>query len=164
MELLNQEGVPTANPREFNGQFFFTNPDTEDYTAYWNGTPYTFEAKTTSPLFIVDATPLETNGIRKMFAYRLAQRMHGKTPEYRKLEKDSAGKANPQFFDPKVAYEPFIQMCLNPLPVAKTVVGKKVKKEIEQRIDPTTGKPAVRVYGEKDQGSVSLVAEAEQAE
>lgn len=151
-------------PQEFNGQFFFTNPDTEDFTAFWNGTPYTFEAMKTSPFYVLDANPLETQEIRKRFALKLAQRMWGKTKEYRDLEKKSEGKPTPMHYDPAKVLQPFIDQCLKPLPVAQTKVGRKHKEEPQLRIDPKTNKPAVRVYGEADQGGVSLVAEAEQAQ
>lgn len=162
MELLNKTGA--ANPREFDGRFFFTNPDTEDFTGFWNGTPYTFTAMSTSPFYIVDANPLETQEIRKRFAVRLAQRMYGKSKEYQALEKKSEGKATPMHYDAAKAYQPFVDQCLKVLPEAKTVVGKKEKREMRLKIDPKTGKPAVRVYGEEDQDQVSLVAEAENAQ
>lgn len=161
MELLNKESAaPTVNPREFNGQWFFTNPDTEDFTAYWNSTPYTFPAMSTSPLVIMDATPIETQNIRKQFALKLAQRMFGKSPKWRKLVKESEGRASPAFYDQTKEYEPYIQQCLTALPVVAAKVGRRSKKDIPLNIDPTTGKPSVRVFGEQDNGNVSLVEEA----
>jgi len=159
MELIDNN-APKVNPREFNGQFFFTNPDTEDFTAFWNGTGYTFPAMSTSPLVIIDATPIETQQIRKQFAYRLAQRMFGNSKKYKSLLKESEGHLMPKFFDEKTEYAPFIDQCLEPLPVAQPKIGKRTKKDPELNIDPTTGKSAVRVFGEQEQGSKSLVDEA----
>ena len=165
MEILkNGDAAPQVNPREFNGQWFFTNPDTEDFTFSWNGTPYTFRAQSTTDFVIMDATPLEMQHIRKQAAYKLAQRMFGKSQAYKKLLKDSQGKLSPMHYDEAKELEPYAEQCLVPLPVAKTTVGTKKKREMSQRIDPTTGKPAVRVYGEGDVGQVSLVAEAENAD
>jgi len=164
MELIDKNGAATANPREFSGQWFFTNPDTEDFTFFWNGTPYTFEAMKTSPFLIVDATPIEMQSIRKQAAYKLAQRMFGKSPKYKKLEKDSQGKSSPQYYDPKVEYEPFIQQCLTALPVAQAKMGKKQKRSFDVHTDPKTGKPVTKVLGEADMGSTSLVDEAAREE
>lgn len=162
MEILNKEGaVSTPNPREFNGQWFFTNPDTEDFTGMWNGTAYIFPARTTSPLLIMDATPLEMQAIRKQFAFKLAARMFGKSAKYKKLEKDSEGKVNPMFFDQATEYEPFVQQCLSPLPIGEVTTKAKEKKEYPVKTDPKTGKPVIQVLGEDDQ-SHSFVAEAQQ--
>ena len=164
MELLNKEGAQ-ATAQEFDGEFFFTNPDTEDFTGFWNSRPYTFEAMKTSKFYILDANPLETQEIRKRFALRLAQRMFGKSAVYKKLEKDSEGKPTPKFFDPAKAYQPYVDQCLKRLPEAKVVIGKKVKKDdIQPKKDPKTGKQVVTVYGEDDQDSMSLVEKAEKGE
>lgn len=151
-------------PQEFSGQFFFTNPDTEDFTAFWNGTAYTFEAMKTSPFYVLDATMIETQEIRKRFALKLAQRMFGKTKEYRELEKKSEGKPTPMHYDPAKVLQPFVDQCLKPLPTAQPKIGRRQKEEPQLRIDPKTRRPAVRVMGDDDQGSVSLVEEAQQAE
>jgi hypothetical protein len=158
MELLKKDGAaPIVDPRRFDGQFFFTNPDTEDFTAFWNGTPYTFPAMKTSPLVIMDATPIETQEIRKRFAFKLAERMFGKSKKYKALVKESAGKASPLHYDQKAEYEPLIEMCLKPLPVGATKAGKKTKRDIELH-------DGIRVYNDKDAGKISLVKEAEDAQ
>lgn len=161
MELLNKEGSASQAAREFTGEFFFTNPDTEDFTGIWNGTPYHFPAMKTSKFYIVDANPLETQEIRKRFATRLAERMFGKTSKYRELEKKSEGKITPQFYDYGKEITPFVNQCLKPLPKGEIKIGKKQEEKFEMKRDPKTKKQVVRVYGEDDNGSVSLVGEAE---
>lgn len=163
MELLNKQGTAPQVSREFNGQFVFSNPDTEDFTGMWNGTAYSFRAMSTSPFYIIDANPIETQEIRKQFARKLGERMFGKTKTYEKLEKDSEGKPVPRFYDYAKEIQPFVDMCLKPLPKADAVVKRSTPKRPELKIDPKTKKPAVRVYGEDDQGSTSLVDEAENA-
>lgn len=153
MELVDT--VKTVNPREFNGQFFFTNPDTEDFTAFWNGTAYTFPAMTTNPLLIVDATPAETQSIRKQFATNLARRMFGKSKRYKHFDNKKNG-ATPMSYDETIELAPFIQKCLEPLPVAQPKVSRAKRSEPEQKIDPATGEPVIKVLGEKENGAVSL--------
>lgn len=162
MEILNNQenAAPQVNPREFNGQWFFTNPDGEDFTFFWNGTPYIFPAQSTSDFVIMDATPREMQNIRKNAARKLAERMFGKSDRYKELLKKSKDQYVPQFFDQTVELQKYIDMCLQPLPVKKTKVGKKEEKQFHQNIDPATGKPAVRVMGEADQNTTSLVAES----
>lgn len=163
MELLNKGGAAPQASREFNGQFVFSNPDTEDFTGFWNGTAYSFKAMSTSPFYILDANPIETQEIRKQFARKLGERMFGKSKKYEKLEKDSEGKPRPSNYDYAKEIQPFVDQCLKPLPAAEPVIKRNVQKRPDLRIDPKTKKPAVRVYGEDDQNSVSLVDEAEKA-
>lgn len=164
MELLSKEGAAPQASREFNGQFIFSNPDTEDFTGMWNGTAYSFKAMSTSPFYIVDANPIETQQIRKQFARKLGERMFGKSRKYEKLEKDSEGKPVPRFYDYATEIQPYVDQCLKALPKAEPVVKRGRPANRELKIDPKTGKPAVRVYGESDQNSVSLVSEAENAQ
>ena len=163
MELLNKNGATPAVAQQFNGQFIFSNPDTEDFTGFWNGTAYTFKALSTSPLYILDANPIETQEIRKQFARKLGERMFGKTKKYAKLEKDSEGKPVPRNYDYATEIQPFVDQCLKPLPKAEPIVQRGRPRKMNLRVDPKTGKPSVRVYGEDDNSSVSLIAEAENA-
>ncbi len=163
MELLNKNGAMAVKPSEFNGTWIFSNPDTEDFTGIWNGTSYTFKAMSTSPFYIIDANPIETQEIRKQFARKLAERMFGKTKRYEKLEKDGEGKPVPRFYDYAVEIQPFVDQCLKPLPKAEITVTKTELRKPKLKIDPKTKKPVVRVYGQDDAGTVSLVSEAENA-
>lgn len=163
MELLNKNGAAPVAAQQFNGTFIFSNPDTEDFTGFWNGTAYTFKALSTSPFYIIDANPIETQEIRKQFARKLGERMFGKTKKYAKLEQESEGKPVPRNYDYAAEIQPFVDQCLKALPKADPLIERKPAKTPKLRIDPKTNKPAVRVYGESDQNSVSLVGEAENA-
>ena len=164
MELLNKDGATPQVSREFNGQFIFSNPDTEDFTAMWNGTAYSFNAMSTSPFYIVDANPIETQEIRKQFARKLAERMFGKSKRFQKMEKDSEGKPRPVNYDYAQEIQPFVNQCLKALPKAEPVIQRGRPRKANLKIDPKTGKPSVRVYGQDDQDSISLVAEAENSD
>lgn len=167
MELKKIDGFEViANPREFNGQFFFTNPDTEDFTFNWDGIPYTFPAMSTSPFIIMSATPIETQEIRHRAAEKLARRMFGKSNKWKELARESSklakeGKASQPFYDQSKELAPYIQKCLEALPLKKHTVGKKEKIEKSFSIDPNTGKRVTSVYGEQDSGTTSLVAESQ---
>jgi hypothetical protein len=163
MELLNKDGAAPQVATQFNGQFVFSNPDTEDFTGMWNGTAYTFKALSTSPFYILDANPIETQEIRKQFARKLGERMFGKSKKYIQLEKDSEGKPVPKFYDYAREIQPFVDQCLKPLPKAQPVIKKVPQKEHNFKIDPKTKKQVVQVYGEDDQNSVSLIDEAQNA-
>lgn len=163
MELLNKDGAAPVAAQQFNGQFIFSNPDTEDFTFFWNSTGYTFRAMSTSPFYIIDANPIETQEIRKQAARKLAERMFGKTKRYEKMEKDSEGKPVPRNYDYASEIQPFVDQCLKALPKADPVIQKKQGRPTKLKIDPKTGKPSVRVYGQDDTNTVSLIAEAENA-
>lgn len=163
MKLLNENTAEIT--QDFDPtKFIFSNPDTEDFTFTWNGTSYTFQARTTSRFFIVDANLMEMNEIRKQAALKLAHRMFGKSKKYKELEKKSEGKPVPMFFDPAKEYQPYVDMCLRELPESQTKITTKKRQQPQLKKDPKTGKPVVRVMGETDNGSTSLIEEAEQAE
>lgn len=161
MELIHKGGAAPQKSRSFDGRFFFTNPDTEDFTGIWNGTAYNFPARKTSPFYVVDANPIETQEIRKRFALKLAQRMFGKSDAYRELEKKSEGKISPMFYDSARELQPYVDMCLSELPESEVQIKKTKKEEPSLKIDPKTKKPVVRVMGESDNGSTSLIEEAQ---
>ena len=110
---------PVGNPNYLNGVFYFSNTSDEDYIHLWHNIEYTFPAKTCSPMIIAGATGEEVQNIRKRFAYDWAVNQFYNSKEFKKMEKQ--GGLRPPIPNEKVL-EPYIQMCLNPLPVkpAKT--------------------------------------------
>jgi len=105
----------------------FTNFSDEDFTARWGKVDYLFPSKRTVPMLgmIYDATPLETQHIRKRFAKDLAIREFGKSVEYKTMT-EAPGTYN-SIFQARTYTEdqlaPYIQQCLEPQP--KATVSKK---------------------------------------
>lgn len=125
---------------DFDGVFRFSNNDEEDFVALWNNKEYVFPAKTRSPIIIPDETPERIQEIRKKWAYKWAEKMWFKSDEYKRLsnmENFRGGRDDKQL-------EALIQMCLDPLPVAKATVrpGKsqevrvKASKPLNNKNDP----------------------------
>lgn len=109
---------------EFEGTFYFTNPDTEEFVHLWNNKEYRFPAESTVPLIIM-GEPLENiQEIRKRFAYDNAVKRFFKGTEYERLSK--MGNGIPPTFNEKLL-EPMIEECLKPLQKTRAIVteGKK---------------------------------------
>ncbi len=109
---------------DFDGVFRFSNNSDEDFVFLWNNREYTFPARTRSPMLIQNETPENVQEIRKRAAYKWAEKQWFKSDEYKKLIKSDFRGGR----DDKVL-EPLIQMCLEPLPIAKAIV-KEGKKEV----------------------------------
>jgi hypothetical protein len=125
----------TVLPVDFDGIFRFTNWTDEDFITKWDGVKYTFPALKTTPIIIANATPLEIQNIRKKFAKELAEREFFKSPKLRALEGQTPAGSVSSFRMAAIYTEadliPFIQKCLEPLPVGQ------VKAEIEPKNDET---------------------------
>lgn len=140
-------------PPDFDGVFRFSNPSDEDFVGVWASKEYLFPAGTTTPIVIVDHSPIEIQHIRKKFAKDLAEREFYKSRGYKAL-KDQEGKPGDRRFNSihqAAAYtlrdlEPYIKKCLEPLPESK-LVSKPVQKQ-----------PLEDVLHKDDQGE--LVTEA----
>lgn len=145
-------------PADFDGLFRFTNFTNEEFTAKWGGIEYSFPALKTSPMIIRNATPEEIQNIRKKFAKELAEREFYKSKRAKTLESmNPQGQVNS--FRTAVTYSqdelnPFIQRCLEPLPIASAKVEMKAKGEPSFRKD-NKGRNVTRVLEEGD----SLIAE-----
>lgn len=162
MELIaHKTPTMTANPRVFDGRFFFTNPFKDDFTGRWNGVEYTFPAMTTSPLLINEATPLEQQVIRKRFARDLALREFYKTPKFKSLNSKKHG-TTPQNYVEETEIATLVQKCLEPLPLVDAKIKRTAKKDPELSKDKT-GKTVIKVYGKDDENVVSLVDAARNA-
>lgn len=141
-------------------QFPFTNYTDEEFTAKWDGQEYTFPAKSTVSMLgmIPSASPLEIQSIRKKFANDLGTEVFYGSNEYKKFDVSAQlseeGKSGKQFSERDFA--PFVQRCLEPLPVKKAEVKTMAKKEVPLSKDEK-GKPVSRVLEEGEsliQGNV----------
>ena len=109
-------------PIDFDGTFRFTNPSDEDFVGVWGKKEYLFPAKTTTPMLIVEHSPVEIQHIRKKFAKDLAEREFYRSKGYKTL-RDQEGKPGNRTMNSihqAAAYTlsdlaPYIQKCLVPL-------------------------------------------------
>ena len=146
---MNQNDVmklETMLPEDFDGTFRFTNWSDEEFVATWGGRQYHFAAQTTSPMLIMDATPLEVQNIRKKFARDLAEREFFKSRKYEALreregEKDDMGiikpRANGMSHAGTFSLEelaPYIKRALEPLAVQRAVVTPLPIRDIEANL------------------------------
>lgn len=142
-----------ALPEDFDGIFRFTNPTDEDFTAKWDKIEYTFPAQKTSPM-VMNFTPVEIQNIRKKFAKELAEREFYKTDKFNKMNDVANGPRPATYTDTDL--KPFIQKCLEPLPIvhARTKVLPKDNLEEKNRKDED-GEPITRPIDRKK----SLISE-----
>jgi len=144
-------------PDDFDGVFRFTNFSEDDFTARWGGIEYKFPALKTSPMIIRGATPEEVQHIRKKFASELALREFYRTPKFAGLDSVQPGGTPALYTDSDLA--PFIQKCLEPLPLAAAAM-KPLPKDSETRYrKDKRGNNVTKVLDEdesllKDQSSV----------
>lgn len=132
-------------PRKFSGTFYFTNHDSEDFTAYWNKFAYTFKAHSRSPIVMYDEPLVNIQEIRKKWAIQLAERMHHKSAKFKELLKKSEGKAVPFNYSDK-ELEPYIQLCLEDAPLVEVDIEKVPEKVVTKTIDPKTGHETTRAF------------------
>ncbi len=118
-------------PENFDGVFRFTNFTDTDFVVAWNSVEYTFPAMKTIPMVIPDSTMQEIQSIRKMFARKLAVREFYKTPKFISMN----GQQVPAMYT-DADLEPFIQKCLEPLPVANATM-KAMPKDSEENYSVT---------------------------
>jgi len=132
----------TRLPEDFDGVFRFTNFSDEEFIGKWNSRGYVFPAKSTTPMHILDATPLEVQNIRKKFARELAEREFFKSQKAKTMEATEKGAdGSPRFNSIQMAqtYDDshlanFIQQCLTALPVARPVVTELPKIATEENL------------------------------
>lgn len=140
--------IENVLPADFDGVFRFTNFTDEDFTSYWGNVAYTFAANRTSPIVIPGETSEGIQSIRKKFAKELAEREFWKTDKFARMNSPEQGSHPALYTDSDLA--PFIQRCLEPLPVApaKTSV---VKKEVDQVFaTDSKGNKRTKVLDEED--------------
>lgn len=132
----------TTLPEDFTGVFYFTNWSNEEFIGKWGGKSYHFAAETTSPMLIPEHSPLEVQHIRKKFAKDLAEREFYKTENYNRLlsqERNPDGSPRASGIHVAGSYSidqltPYIQKCLQPLPVSKAIVTKEEAPPLEEKL------------------------------
>ncbi len=136
------EPVTNILPENFDGTFRFTNASEEDFTASWGGKNYTFPAMKTTPMIIMDASPVEIQNIRKKFARKWAEREFFKSKKYKDAvaqERNPDGSARFNSFQQGGQYsdtdlEPYIQQCLTPLAVGSLNITEMPAEDIESKL------------------------------
>ncbi len=135
-------------PADFDGVFRFTNVTETDFVAKWGGIEYTFPAQKTSPMIIPGATPEEVQSIRKKFAKELAEREFYKSEKLKALEAQtpigSVGSFRMAAVYTEADLKPYIQQCLEPLPIAQATLKQMPKQEVHLRKDDD-GNPVTQV-------------------
>lgn len=118
---------PNNMKEEFDGIFRFTNNSDEEFKVLWNNVEYTFAPKSRSPIIIPNETAENIQAIRKKWAYKWAMREYMKSEEYNRLNNLPNTRGG---IDEK-SLEPYIQMCLDPLPIVKADVETKPRKVVQ---------------------------------
>lgn len=129
-------------PEGFDGDFWFSNPDNEEFIGKWGGKAYHFARQTRSKMVIMGAAPEEVQQIRKKFARDLGEKMFFKSAQSKKMEaieKNAAGEPVFRSFKQANSYsenelKPFIQACLDPLPHARATITDAPKENIEEKL------------------------------
>jgi len=134
-------------PEGFNGVFPFTNSSDEDYKDMWNSIEYTFPAKSTVPLIIPGEPPEGVQNIRKKFARGYAVREFYKTEKFAYMNDRERGEKPALYTESDL--EPFIQSCLEPLPMTHATAHKVVRNEEENLSKDEEGNPRTKVLKSK---------------
>ncbi len=131
----------TVFPEDFDGTFRFTNWTGDDFTAKWNSKAYTFKANTTSPMVILDATPLEIQHIRKKFAKELAEREFFKSDKAKQLQTIERANNGPALGSIMGAnsysvddLQSYIQRALEPLELSRADVAEVPRSRVEDKL------------------------------
>lgn len=147
--------VSNSLPVDFDGVFRFTNSSTEDFKAKWGGIEYTYPPMKTTPMVIPGATPEEVQSIRKKFAKEWAIKQFYGSEKFKNMNAHTPGGSPSLYTDSDLA--PFIQKCLEPLPVAQATMTVLPKAETEKTLSrDQKGRTRTRVL---EQGE-SLKAQA----
>lgn len=145
-------------PETFDGRFYFTNFSDEEFSTKWDGVIYTFPAHKTSPLIIPNEPATNIQNIRKKFARDLAEREFYKSEKFKRMNSEvpvgqgSGLHATVTYTEDELT--PFIQQCLEELPLESPKVKAEAKKDIPLRTNEK-GKTVSKVIEESD----SLVGE-----
>lgn len=147
-------------PADFDGVFRFTNYTSDDFTARWNSLEYRFPANKTVPMIIPGATPEEVQHIRKKFAKELAVREFYHTDKFKTQDKIRGEQGVPALYtDSDIA--PFVQRCLEPLPLAQATVTALPKDSEENYKKNSKGRNVTKVLDVDDfEAGASLTSQA----
>lgn len=154
-----------ALPEDFDGVFRFTNWTENEFKARWANTEYTFPPKAMTPMIIRGATPEEVQHIRKKFAKELGEREYYKSEHMKRLEAQSpVGQgqglhAAPTYVEADLA--PYIQKCLEPLPLAQAIVKSLPKADEGVFHKDEDGKPISEVLDHKSKKSFKATGSGE---
>jgi len=149
----------TTLPEDFTGIFYFTNWTDAEFTGTWGGKKYIYPAQTTSPMIIPEHSPLEVQYIRKKFAKDLAEKVFYHSASYNKLmaqERNPDGSPRLNGMHSAGTYSldqlaPYIQRCLEPLPIAKALVTEDKKAPVEETLSRNEeGELNTTAFGQKD--------------
>lgn len=144
-------------PEGFTGMFYFTNPTDTEFVSFWNSMQYTFPAHKTVPLIIPSETPLGVQEIRKKFARELATLMFYNTDKYKVRDAEApagSGKVPAIFTDADL--KPYVQMCIEPLPLAQATIEVKELDQTEKKLHrDEDGKRRTKIL----KGSENLIPE-----
>ena len=143
---MNQES--TLLPKDFDGIFRFTNFTNSEFKAKWDNVEYTFPANKTTPIVIPNATPLEIQSIRKKFAKELAVACFYQTDKFKAQDNVPLGGTPALYTDSDLT--PFIQRCLEPLPIAQATVKVLPKDNGDKYVKNSKGRPVTRVLQDGD--------------
>lgn len=135
--------VETVLPEDFDGTFKFTNWTDEEFVGVWGKKQYHFPSLSTSPMIMADYSPLEVQNIRKKFAKDLAEREFFKSQAYKERfmsqERNPDGSPRLNSIHQAGTYSldtltPFIQRCLEPLPISKADVTIAAPDKMEDKL------------------------------
>lgn len=128
-------------PADFTGVFHFTNPSDEDFVGKWANKAYMYPALKTTPMVIMDATPLEIQNIRKKFAKELAEREFFKSERAKQMTSIERANNAPALNSIHQAnvysdsdLKEYIQKCLEPLPLAQQTITEIPRKNTEDTL------------------------------
>lgn len=128
-------------PPNFDGVFRFTNPSDEAFLGKWNSREYLFPAQSTTPMIIVDESPLQIQHIRKKFAKDLAEREFYKSKEYKVMAGQEGKPGNRTFNSIHQAatytlkdLTPYIQECLKPLKPSQMLSKEVPRVNVEANL------------------------------
>lgn len=128
-------------PPDFDGTFRFTNPSKEDFIGKWGSKEYLFPAESTTPMLLIEHSPLEIQHIRKKFAKDLAEREFYRSKEYKVMQGQEGKPGNRNFNSIHQAatytlqdLEPFIQSCLKPLKSASITSRPAERIPLEDKL------------------------------
>lgn len=134
-------GFEPVLPPDFDGTFRFTNPSKEDFIGIWAKKQYLFPAESTTPIIILEHSPLEIQHIRKKFAKDLAEREWYKSKGYKLLagQEGKPGNRPLNSIHQAAAYtisdlEPYIQQCLKPLKPSQMLSKPVQTQPLEDRL------------------------------
>lgn len=132
----------TELPKDYKGTLHFTNFSDEEFQGKWNNVIYSFPPKSTVPIFIPTASPIETFNIRTMFAKQLADKEFRKSKKAGTLNEMNKGVHS---LHAAVSYtegdlDALISRCLEPLPIGE-VKTETVETEGNKRPKARVARP-----------------------